>query len=383
MIVYRQQIEAREAASLAFYACRSAESKGRVYPEAEDPHRTAFQRDRDRIIHTSAFRRLEYKTQVFVNYEGDYYRTRLTHTLEVAQIGRSIARALGANEDLVEAICLCHDLGHPPFGHAGEDALNHLMHDHGGYNHNLQTYRVVTKLEQRYPGWAGLNLTHELREGIAKHESKTDFSAREGFDPALRGTLEAQIADLSDGIAYNAHDLDDGLRSGLLSVEQVSALEMWRRAQESVGWDGAGFNDAIRYQMIRRIISLSINDVIMASGERLEQHKPDSVGALQRLPLNMAGPSPIFAQIHADLKAFLYGNLYSHFRVIRMQQKAMHTVRCLFHSFLDVPTQMPPEFQKQANEKGLPRAVTDYIAGMTDRYALEEYQRLYEPFVRP
>jgi dGTPase len=383
MIVYRQQIEAREEAFLAPYACRSAQSKGRVYPEAEDPHRTAFQRDRDRIIHTSAFRRLEYKTQVFVNYEGDYYRTRLTHTLEVAQIGRSIARALGANEDLVEAICLCHDLGHPPFGHAGEDALNELMREHGGYNHNLQTYRVVTKLEHRYPNWTGLNLTHELREGIAKHETKTDFSAREGFDPALRGSLEAQIADLSDGIAYNAHDLDDGLRSGLLGIDQVSALEIWQRARESIGWDGQHFNDDVRYQVIRRIISLSVNDVIHATGERLEQYHPASVEALQRLPINMAGASDGYRQMHADLKAFLYGNMYSHYRVIRMQQKAMHTVRCLFHSFRDVPTQMPPEFQKQAAEKGLPRAVTDYIAGMTDRYALEEYQRLYEPFVRP
>lgn len=383
MIVYRQQIEAREIAFLAPYACRSAESKGRSYPEAEDPHRTAFQRDRDRIIHTSAFRRLEYKTQVFVNYEGDYYRTRLTHTLEVAQIGRSLARALGANEDLVEAICLCHDLGHPPFGHAGEDALNHLMKDHGGYNHNLQTYRVVTKLEHRYPGWVGLNLTHELREGIAKHESKTDFSKREGFDPALRGTLEAQLADLSDGIAYNAHDLDDGLRSSLLGIDQVSALEIWQRARESIGWDGQHFNDDIRYQVIRRIISMSVNDVITATSERLAQHDPQSVDALQRLPENMAGASPTFARMHTDLKAFLYGNMYSHFRVIRMQQKAMHTIRCLFQSFTDVPTQMPPEFQKQAAEKGLPRAVTDYIAGMTDRYALEEYQRLYEPFVRP
>lgn len=383
MIVYRQQIEAQETSFLAPYACHSAQSKGRLHPEAEDPHRTAFQRDRDRIIHTSAFRRLEYKTQVFVNYEGDYYRTRLTHTLEVAQIGRSIARALGANEDLVEAICLCHDLGHPPFGHAGEDMLNDLMKDHGGYNHNLQTYRVVTKLEHRYPGWVGLNLTWELREGIAKHESRSDFSAREGFDPALRGTLEAQIADLSDGIAYNAHDLDDGLRSGLLTMDQVAALEIWQRARESIGWNGEHFNDDIRYQMIRRIISLSISDVIMATGERLETHNPQSSGAVQRLSANMAGASHTFAQMHADLKAFLYGNMYSHYRVIRMQQKAMHTIRCLFQSFLEVPTQMPPEFQKQAAEKGLPRAVTDYIAGMTDRYALEEYQRLYEPFVRP
>lgn len=383
MIITRLQIEARELNTLALYACKSSQSKGRLFPEDEDAHRTAFQRDRDRIIHTSAFRRLEYKTQVFVNYEGDYYRTRLTHTLEVAQIGRSLARALGANEDLVEAICLCHDLGHPPFGHSGEDTLNGLMRDHGGFNHNLQTYRVVTKLEQRYPGWPGLNLSHELREGIAKHESKTDFSAREGFDPALRGTIEAQIADLSDSLAYNAHDLDDGLRSGLLTVEQIAPLDLWERTRDSIGWDGLRFDDTIRYQMIRRLLALGVTDVIEATGERLDQAAPESADALQRLPDNVAAPSPAFARMHADLKAFLYANMYSHFRVVRMQQKAAHTITALFQAFVSVPGQMPPEFQDQIPEKGLPRAVTDYIAGMTDRYALEEYQRLHEPFVRP
>ncbi len=383
MVYTREQIEAREMETLAPYACKSALSRGRVYAELEDPHRAAFQRDRDRIIHTSAFRRLQYKTQVFVNYEGDYYRTRLTHTLEVAQTGRSLARALGVNEDLVEAICLVHDLGHPPFGHAGEDALNTLMQAHGGYNHNLQTFRIVTKLEARYPGWKGLNLTFELREGIAKHETKTDFSAREGFDPDLCGTLEAQIADLSDGLAYNAHDLDDGLRAGLLTPEQLAPLELWQRAKDSIEWDGVHFTDEVRYQIVRRILSLSVRDVIEATDKRLQAQQPQSPEAIQREKAMTAAPSPEFQTMHAALKAFLYANMYSQFRVVRMQQKAARTVTEMFEAFLSEPRQLPPLYQAQAKEKGLHRAITDYIAGMTDRYAIEEYQRLYEPFVRP
>src|SRR5579859_5095565 len=228
MIVTRQKREEQELQTLAPYALKSGQSKGRRFAEQEDPHRTVFQKDRDRILHTTAFRRLEYKTQVFVNYEGDYYRTRLTHTLEVAQIGRSLARALGVNEDLVETICLAHDLGHPPFGHAGEDVLNERMVDHNGFNHNLQTYRIVTELENRYPNWLGLNLSYEVREGIAQHAAAIDFRVRAGFDPELRGTLEAQVADLSDSLAYNAHDLDDGLRAGLFTDEQAASLEIWQ-----------------------------------------------------------------------------------------------------------------------------------------------------------
>jgi dGTPase len=383
MIIDRAKIEEREQILLAPYAIKSGQSKGRVYPEPEDTQRTGFQRDRDRIVHTTAFRRLEYKTQVFVNYEGDYYRTRLTHTLEVAQIGRSLARALGANEDLVEAICLCHDLGHPPFGHSGEDSLDALMRTQGGFNHNLQTFRIVTKLERRYPNWPGLNLSHEVLEGIAKHESKHDFSAQRGFDPALRGSLEAQIADLSDSLAYNASDLDDGLRSGLLSAEQLTGLELWQQAQRSIGWDGGPFNDSLRYQMVRRIVSLSVTDVIEATGARLDALQPDSVEAIQKLPENIVRPSGEAVQMQADLKAFLYQNMYYHYRVIRMQQKAMRTINALFEAFVQSPRQLPPEVQAQVEDRGLQRAITDYIAGMTDRYALEEYQRLFEPFVRP
>ena len=237
MLITRDKREAIESQTLASYALKSADSKGRDYHDPEDSYRTAFQRDRDRILHTTAFRRLEYKTQVFVNYEGDYYRTRLTHTLEVAQIGRSFARALGANEDLVEAICLVHDIGHSPFGHSGEAILNKLMADHGGFDHNKQTLRIVTKLEHRYPNWLGLNLSHELREGIVKHETQYDLSdaTSEGFDPGLRASLEAQIANVADELAYNAHDLDDGLRSGLLKPEQLDDLAIWQMLKEHIG----------------------------------------------------------------------------------------------------------------------------------------------------
>jgi len=383
MPVTRQQLEAREDAMLAPYACKSANSKGRLYPDTEDTFRTIFQRDRDRILHTTAFRRLEYKTQVFVNYEGDYYRTRLTHTLEVAQIGRSLARALGANEDLVEGICLAHDLGHSPFGHAGEDTLNALMRDHGGFNHNRQTYRIVTELEERYPNWPGLNLSHELREGIAKHESKYDFSVEEGFDPALRGTLEAQIADISDGLAYNAHDMDDGLRAGLLTYEQLETLEIWQVIKHSIDWSGKRIDDTVRYRMVRRLIGLEIDDVIAATNGRLAEEGIDSLDALQHASDNVLCSSPNFSRMNAELKAFLYENLYYHFRVVRMSQKAAHFLTQLFEAFIRAPTQLPPEAQRRIPAKGLHRAVTDYLAGMTDRYALEEWERLYDPFTRP
>ncbi len=383
MPVRRSQLEVYENATLAPYACKSAELQGRVYPDLQDEYRTAFQRDRDRILHTAAFRRLEYKTQVFVNYEGDYYRTRLTHTLEVSQIGRSLARALGANEDLVEGICLAHDLGHSPFGHAGESTLDQLMQEHGGFNHNRQTYRIVTQLEERYPNWPGLNLTHELREGIAKHESKNDFSATEGFDTTLRGTLEAQIADLSDGLAYNAHDMDDGLHAGLLTCAQLEPLEIWQTVKQSIGWDGSGFDDAIRYRMVRRLIGLEINDVIDTTSARLDREQLPSVEALQRLPDNVLCNSPRFSRMNAELKAFLYANLYYHYRVVRMSQKAAHFLAQLFEAFTSAPDQLPPEVQRRIPAKGLHRAITDYLAGMTDRYALEEWQRLYDPFTRP
>lgn len=385
MIVTRQRQEEIEAQTLAPYALKSGQSKGRHYPESEAEYRTAFQRDRDRILHTTAFRRLEYKTQVFINYEGDYYRTRLTHTLEVAQIGRSLARALGANEDLVEAICLSHDLGHPPFGHSGEMILNKLMADYGGFDHNKQSLRIVTKLENRYPDWPGLNLTYEVREGIVKHETEYDLSdsAASGFDPELRGSLEAQIANVADELAYNAHDLDDGLRSGLITPDQLNEIELWQMLKESVGWDGRLFTEQIRHRLIRRMIGIEIDDVIQATGANLAQHDLPTPEALQRLPYNVVVHSERLSTLNQELKSFLYANLYRHHRVVRMAVKAERFIAQLFETYLEEPEQLPPSVRRVANGRGIHRAVCDYIAGMTDRFALEEWQRLYDPFTLP
>jgi dGTPase len=384
MLNTRQRLEEIETKTLAPFAIKSAESKGREYPEPEAEFRTAFQRDRDRILHTTAFRRLEYKTQVFVNYEGDYYRTRLTHTLEVTQIGRSLARAFGANEDLIEGICLGHDLGHPPFGHSGEAVLNKLMANHGGFDHNKQSLRILTRLESRYPNWPGLNLTHELREGIVKHETEYDLSDEDaqGFDPELRASLEAQIANVADEMAYNAHDLDDGLRSGLVVPEQLDQLEIWRMLKDSIGWDGQDFAEQIRHRMIRRMLGIEINDVITATGAVLEKLDLPTSEAVQRLPHNLIAHSDTINDLNRELKSFLYNEMYRHYRVVRMAVKADRFISQLFETYVAEPAQMPPSVQQAADERGLHRAVTDYIAGMTDRFALQEWQRLFDPFTR-
>lgn len=385
MIITRQQREAIEAQTLAPYASKSGESKGRAYPDSEADYRTAFQRDRDRILHTTAFRRLEYKTQVFINYEGDYYRTRLTHTLEVTQIGRSLARAFGANEDLVEAICLSHDLGHSPFGHSGESILNNLMADHGGFDHNKQSLRIVTMLESRYPNWPGLNLTYEVREGIVKHETEYDLSdsAASGFDPAKRGSIEAQIANVADELAYNAHDLDDGLRAGLIAPEQLDDLRIWQMLKESIGWDGNEFSEQIRHRIIRRMLGIEIDDVIRATGAMLDRHELNSADDLQSLPYSVVVHSDEINAINAELKQFLYTELYRHHRVVRMAVKAERFVTQLFQTYVTEPAQLPPTVQAVIESRGIHQAVTDYIAGMTDRYALQEWQRLFDPFTRP
>lgn len=384
MSLTREKREQIEREILAPYALKSGDSKGREYAESEDEHRTVFERDRDRILHTTAFRRLEYKTQVFVNYEGDYYRTRLTHTLEVAQIGRSFAQALGANEALVEAICLVHDIGHSPFGHSGEAVLNELMADHGGFDHNRQTLRIVTELEHRYPHWPGLNLTYELREGIVKHESEYDLSdaAAGGFEPDLRASLEAQIANVADELAYNAHDLDDGLRSGLLKPEQLDDLGIWRMLRESIGWNAGKFTEQIRHRMIRRMLGIEIKDTIDATSAKIaENDLPDSM-AVQRLPYNLMAHSDELQALNRELKDFLYAQMYRHHRVVRMAKKAERIITQIFETYSDEPAQLPPSVQQAAGERGLHRAVTDYIAGMTDRYALTEWQRLFDPFTR-
>jgi dGTPase len=383
MIRLRQELERIEALSLAPYAQHSAASRGRVYPEPESNTRTAFTRDRDRIIHTTAFRRLMYKTQVFVFYEGDHYRTRLTHTIEVAQLGRSLARGMGANEDLTEAICLAHDLGHAPFGHAGEHVLNELMRDRGGFNHNTQSYRIVTELERRYPGFRGLNLTYETREGMLKHETDYDASEATDYEPDKRASLEAQFANLADEIAYNAHDLDDGLRAGLFTIQDLEALDIWRVLREAAGWQpGQLFTSLHRHEIIRELIGRSVLDVLTQTGDTLAAHGIDSAEKLQAHSENIVGYSASFGEHIRALKRFLYERMYRHYRLVRMQTKAERFVAGLFEAYIKEPHMLPAETQTRLDEAPLPRVIADYIAGMTDRYALDEWQKLYDPYMR-
>jgi dGTPase len=378
----REKLEALEVQSLAAYACRSKTSKGRAYPEDEPDYRTAFQRDRDRILHTTAFRRLEYKTQVFITYEGDYYRTRLTHTLEVAQIGRTIARALGANEDLEEVICLAHDLGHSAFGHSGEVVLSRLMKDHGGFDHNKQSLRIVTILERRYPEFPGLNLTWEAREGIVKHESEYDISDAREYDPELRGHLEAQIANVADELAYTAHDLDDGLRSGMLTPRMLDGITLWEILLESVGLHEAEIDELNRHRLIRRLIGMEVSDLIYTTQQRLRDSNVRSVEELQRLPYNVIAFSEDMHRRNRQIKDFLYAKLYRHYRVVRMQVKAERILTDLFTAYHSEPSTLPTHVQEQVEEFGLERTICDYIAGMTDRFAIEEHQKLFDALLR-
>jgi dGTPase len=383
MFITRQQMEANEEQILAPYACHSSLSKGRAYPEEEHEYRTRFQRDRERILHTTAFRRLEYKTQVFFNYEGDYYRTRLTHTLEVAQIGRSVARALGANEDLIESICLAHDLGHSAFGHSGEVALSRLMKDHGGFDHNKQSLRIVTVLERRYPDFPGLNLTWELREGIVKHESEYDIADASDFNPDLRGHLEAQIANAADELAYTAHDLDDGLRSGMITPRLLEGITRWEILIESVGVREEEINELNRHRLIRRLVGLEVNDLVQMTSQRLRESNVHSVEELQRLPYNVIGFSEDMHRRNRQLKDFLYNNLYRHPRVVRMQVKAERILVDLFQAYLSEVSILPHHVQAMVEEFGLERTICDYLAGMTDRFAVEEHQKLFDPAIKP
>jgi dGTPase len=383
MIYKRKELEKIEQLVLAPYGLKSANSRGRVYPEAESASRPAFERDRDRIIHTTAFRRLEYKTQVFVYYEGDHYRTRLTHTLEVAQLGRSLARGLGCNEELTEAICLAHDLGHPPFGHAGEYALNALMADHGGFNHNTQSYRIVTELEQRYPGFPGLNLTYETREGMIKHETDYDKSDALEYEPDKRGSLEAQIANLADEIAYNAHDLDDGIRAGMFEMAALDELTLWQELKEIVGWQSERpLSNITRHEIIRELIGKSVMDVLEHTGKNLVDNRIDSPEKVQTHPENLVGYSSEFKTKVRQLKKFLLDSMYRHYRLIRMQTKAERFVTELFQAYAQEPNMLPTDTKKKLDEAPLHRVITDYIAGMTDRYALDEWEKLYDPYRR-
>jgi dGTPase len=379
---------------LAPYAARDDRSRGRRYPEPKPEFRTEYQRDRDRIIHSNAFRRLVYKTQVFVNHEGDLYRTRVTHSIEVAQIARSVARALGVNEALTEAICLAHDLGHTPFGHAGQDALNECMRPYGGFEHNLQSLRVVDELEERYAEFPGLNLTFECREGILKHCSAR--AARELGDVGERFLkraqpgLEAQIANVADEIAYNNHDVDDGIRAGLVSLEELRATRLFRRQLEIVtaAYPELGERRLI-HEVIRRMINHIVVDLIRTSQGRLEAARPADIDEVRGQPRPLIALGDEAREEHAELMQFLRERLYRHYKVLRMTTKARRVLKELFDAFLADVHLMPPEHREAAargetaqGAAGRARAVADYIAGMTDRYAILEHRRIFDPAER-
>jgi len=383
MFFSRQQLEEIEDQSLAPYGMRSKDSKGRAYLDNEPDYRTAFQRDRDRILHTTAFRRLEYKTQVFINFEGDYFRTRLTHTMEVAQIGRTLARALGANEDLVEAVCLAHDLGHSPFGHAGETALARLMKDFGGFDHNRQSLRIVTELEQRYPEFPGLNLTWEVREGMVKHESEYDISDARDYAPELRGNLETQIANVGDELAYTTHDLDDGLRSGMINPQMLEGIALWEILRETYNWRGPLLDEMERHRMIRQLVGLMVTDMITTTDSRLKDNKIKSALDVQKLKQNVIGYSEDMQRRNRELKDFLYKKLYRHYRVVRMSVRAERVISELFNAYRAEPAVLPDHVQAVIEKRGLERTICDYVAGMTDRYTIEEHQKLFNPLEKP
>lgn len=368
--------------SLAPYASHPARSRGRRYAEPPAPTRDAFQRDRDRIVHSTAFRRLVYKTQVFLNHEGDLFRTRLTHSLEVAQLGRSIARALRLNEDLVEAIALAHDLGHTPFGHAGQDALDACMQDHGGFEHNLQSLRVVDELEHRYPQYDGLNLSFETREGILKHCSRANAQRIEAQEPGgvarrfcdrTQPGLEAQLCNLADEIAYNAHDIDDGVRSGLIGIERLSEVGLFDRyRREALAEYPELRGRRVLYETIRRMLSAQVYDVIDATTAALASAAPSDADAVRQ-----ARPLVLFSESmrveSTELKRFLFRNLYRHPQVTQTANRAQGVVRALFAVYVDDAAEMPEAYAGRVDRY---RAVADYIAGMTDRFAIREYERL-------
>jgi dGTPase len=365
---------------LAAYAARPERSRGRRHREPPPRGRSEYQRDRDRIIHSTAFRRLEYKTQVFINHEGDLFRTRLTHSLEVAQIARSVARNLRLDEDLTEAVALAHDLGHTAFGHTGQDALNACMKPYGGFEHNLQSLRVVDVLEQRYAAFDGLNLTFEAREGILKHCSPRHARALgdvgERFIKKQRPSLEAQIANLADEVAYNNHDVDDGLRSGLLEMESLARVKIFARHLKAVLREHPRLGGRrLVHETVRRMIDTLVTDLIRASAENIRRAAPSSIDDVRRAPALIAFSPRILAESR-ELKGFLHDNLYRHYRVVRMSTKARRVVTELFGAFLSDNRMLPPEFQSRAREDA-PRAIADYIAGMTDRYAILEHRRLF------
>ena len=368
-------------ARLAPYAAHSSKSRGRQFPEPPAGSRSEFQRDRDRIIHSTAFRRLEYKTQVFLNHEGDLFRTRLTHSIEVAQIGRTLARSLGLYEDLVEATALAHDLGHTPFGHVGQDVLNECMHDYGGFEHNLQSLRVVDQLEEHYGAFDGLNLTFETREGILKHCSLTNArqlgELGQRFIDRTQPSLEAQLTNLADEIAYNNHDIDDGLRSGLLTMAQMEEVELFARNRHAVEAQYPGLpGRRALYETIRLMITAMTADLVETSRALLLEAAPKSIDDVRASPPLIRFSPQMRAETTA-LKRFLYANLYRHFQVNRMRVKASRIVRELFEAFLQDPVLLPDDYQVEGDPMRQARKIADYIAGMTDRYAIREHRRIF------
>lgn len=374
-----------EGFELADYACRSAQSRGRAIKEQNSTSRTEFQRDRDRIIHSSAFRRLEYKTQVFVNHEGDLFRTRLTHTLEVAQIGRATASLLKINPDLTEAMALAHDLGHTPFGHAGQTALNRCMQDWGGFEHNLQSLRIVDLLEEQYPTFDGLNLTWETREGILKHCSRENAlrlgALGERFLKGEQPSLEAQLVNIADAIAYSTHDIDDGLRVGYLDAAGLeSSVPLYERFAKEVRAEYPNIAERrVQKEIVRRIIGCMVDDLVTQSQKNIDEASPKSVDEVRALSEPLVSFSEDMLQQVRGLKSYLMDNLYRHYKVLRVTNKSAKLIKDLFDVFYAHPELLPPAYQKKVKEQGAPRVIADYIAGMTDRYAQLEYSRVLDP----
>jgi dGTPase len=377
--------DSTERTDLAGYACTSSSSRGRKYAEEHRDNRPAFERDRDRIIHCAAFRRLEYKTQVFVNHEGDYYRTRLTHSLEVAQIGRAIARKLRLNEELTEALALSHDLGHTPFGHTGEEVLNRLMQGYGGFEHNMQSFRVVDELEERYPGFNGLNLTWEVREGIIKHSTPYDAvsDVLAEFLPGTVSSIEGQIINYADEIAYNNHDIDDGLKSGYITLEMLEQVELWREVCTGVRQKFPAIDDKrLVFQTISALIGLLITDLCTTSLVNIEQFGIKTQDDIRRVNRAVVHFTDDITARNMELKRFLFHSLYRHYKVDKMRVKSEIVITRLFETYVRHPNLLPPKYHSRQERFGLQRVVCDYIAGMTDRFAFDEYKRLFEPYER-
>jgi dGTPase len=382
MLRKREDLEELEARTLAPYAMLARDSRGRRIAEPPHPMRTAFQRDRDRIIHSAAFRRLEYKTQVFINHEGDYYRTRLTHTIEAAQVTRTVAAALGLNRDLAEAVALAHDLGHTPFGHAGERVLNELMVPHGGFDHNAQSLRTIDWIEVRYPNFRGLNLSFEVREGIIKHSHFKGRAAAQEFDAEQYPCLEAQIVDLADEIAYLAHDVDDGLKAQMLTVDELSGSRLYREASAIARETSPEADDRVmRYQTVIRMIDVMATDLVTNIDREITSAGINSVEAVRQAGRAIASFSPSATEQVNELKEIMRDRLYRHYRVSRMTEKAGRVLARLFETYMAAPRQIPEHVLSRVNKDGEPlaRVIADYIAGMTDRFALDEYRKLFDP----